>query len=118
MHKKPSIEFQMPDSIESGVRFSININFDGAKLDRADVFVMRVPAAGYQDPETGVVITEKDAKTQIEDVEKKNSNKLYKKKSEEEEKQSERKAAGGENNELKRFRISKLKFKNGMKWWK
>jgi hypothetical protein len=62
MHKKPEIGFQMPGEVESGVQFTININFDGAKLDRAEVIVLRVPAAGYQDPETGTIITAKDAK--------------------------------------------------------
>jgi len=118
MHKKPSISFAMPDSIEAGAPIEIQINFDGSKLDRAEVYVMRVPTGGYQDPETGVVITEKDAKRQIEDVEAKNANKLYKKKSEAEERKEEKKAAGGADNELKRFRIAKSQFANGLKWWK
>jgi hypothetical protein len=86
MHKKPQVAFEMPGTIESGVKFTIRINFDGSKLERAEVYVIKVPAAGYKDPETGTVITEKDAERQIDELEKKNSNKLYKKKSEEEEK--------------------------------
>jgi len=66
MHKKPNVQFEMPGSVESGVRFKIRINFDGAKLERAEVYVMKVPKEGFEDPDTGVVITEKDAKAQIE----------------------------------------------------
>jgi hypothetical protein len=118
MHKKPEITFQMPDSVEAAATFTININFDGAKLDRADVYVIKVPAAGYQDPETGVVITEKDAKKQIEDVENKNKNKLYTKKSEKEQQKQEKQAAGGDDQVLKQFAIRKSAFTNGLKWWK
>lgn len=89
MHKKPEIAFEMPGSIESGVRFTIRINFDGAKLERAEVYVIKVPKAGFQDPETGVTITEKDAKRQIEEADKKDAKKLYKKKTEEEEKKTQ-----------------------------
>jgi uncharacterized protein YgiM (DUF1202 family) len=32
MHKKPSIQFVMPNSIQAGERFQIQIDFDGAKL--------------------------------------------------------------------------------------
>merc|ERR1711948_255646 len=117
MHKKPQVAFDMPNSIESGVEFSIRVNFDGSKLERAEVLVIKVPAAGYKDPKTGTVITEKDAKRQIEDMEAKGSNKLYKKKSEEEDKKEQKAAAGGDDNILKRFKISSKDFKNGLKWW-
>jgi hypothetical protein len=108
----------MPDSVEAGKRFTINVNFDGAKLERAEITVIKVPAAGYQDPETGTVITEKDAKKQIEDVEAATKNKVYKKKSETEKRSQEKKAAGGDDNILKRFTLSKRTFANGLKWWK
>jgi hypothetical protein len=107
MHKKPSVGFDMPSTIESGVKFTIRINFDGAKLERADVYVIKVPAAGFKDPATGTVITEKDAKRQIEDMESKNSNKMTKKKSEDEDKEEVKKAAGGDDNVLKRFKLNK-----------
>lgn len=119
MHKKPEIGFVMPGSIQAGERFQIQINFDGAKMDRAEVYVMKVPAqGGYQDPETGVVITEKDAQRQIQDMENKNKNKLYKKGSEEEDRKKEQKASGGADQVLKRFKIGSGEFKNGLNWWK
>jgi hypothetical protein len=107
MHKKPEIAFVMPDSVTAGEKFQIQINFDGAKMDRAEVFVIAVPTAGYKDPETGVVITEKDAKTKIEDVEKKNKNKVYKKKDSKEDQKKEKEAAGGEDKIMKIFKLSK-----------
>jgi len=80
----------MPGSIESGVRFKITVNFGGAKLDKAEIYVLRVPAAGYKDPETGVIITEKDAKSKIEKMDTDNKNKLYAKKTDEEERKQEK----------------------------
>jgi len=109
----------MPDAIQAGERFEIQIDFDGAKLDRAEVYVLKVPAkGGYQDPETGIVVTEADAKRQIEDMEEKNKNKLYEKKSEEEDRKKEKEAAGGADNELKRFKLSAREFTSGKNWWK
>jgi len=119
MHKKPEIKFVMPGSVQAGERFQIQIDFDGAKLERAELYVLKVPSkGGYQDPETGVVITEKDAERQIKDVEDKNKNKLYKKVSEEEDRKKEKQAAGGADNELKRYKLSKRDFANGKNWWK
>jgi len=119
MHKKPSIQFVMPGSIQAGERFQIQIDFDGAKLDRAEVYVVKVPAkGGYQDPETGVVISEKDAERQIKDMEEKNANKLYKKGSEEEDRKKEKQAAGGADQILKRFKLSQREFASGKNWWR
>jgi hypothetical protein len=66
MHKKPEIAFNLPEEVEAGIQFELKIDFDGAKLERAEIFLMKVPSGGYKDPETGIVITENDAKRQIE----------------------------------------------------
>merc|ERR1712151_807049 len=118
MHKKPEIGFVMPEAIEAGKRFDIQINFDGAKLKSAEVWVIKVPAGGYKDPKSGKVITQKDAKKQIEDLEKENKKKMFKKKGEEEKKKEMKSAAGGDDNILKVFKLSSRDFEKGMNWWK
>jgi len=118
MHKKPEYGFSMPDEVMAGKQFEIQVNFDGAKLDRAEVTVIKVPTSGYQDPETGDIITAKDAKKQIENIEKKTKTTVYKKKTTNEKRKQEKSAAGGDDNIMKQFNIPKSKFANGMKWWK
>jgi len=78
MHKKPEIGFVMPGQVEAGERFTINIDFGGAKMERGLVYVMKIPAAGYKDPQSGKTITKKDAKKQVEDLEKESKTKVYK----------------------------------------
>jgi len=118
MHKKPEIGFVMPDTVEAGKKFEIQINFDGAKLKSAEVWVIKVPAAGYKDAKTGKTVTAKNAKADIEEMEKENKKKMFKPKSEDEKKKEMKSAAGGDDNILKVFKLHSKEFEKGLNWWK
>jgi len=118
MHKKPEIKLSLPEQVEAGIKFDLSIDFDGAKLDRAEIYLLKVPRGGYKDPETGVVITEDDAKRQIEEAEEQDAGKIYKKEDEAKSQKKEREAAGGKDSELKKWKMSARDFKQGMKVWR
>lgn len=95
----------MPREVTAGQKFDIKINFDGAILKKAVVYVLKMPTEGYEDPETGVVIKSEDAEKQIDEANAKDAGKIHEKSDDDAKKERNAGGKNGRKNELKKFTI-------------